>query len=168
MTDYSDMSYFQLKTECAKQGLDTKGTKVELLGRLGVDASVSEIKEEVAKDEAKQEDYYTDPEFQDRLKSLRPDTNFIVRRDPKIFTPFIADSRLESLASKLDEISAGKGRWNYQLDHDKQAYVVEFSGGAPGLQCESIITPDITILNRANQYFNARYATGKNGGISRV
>ena len=70
MTDYSDMSYFQLKTECAKQGLDTKGTKVELLGRLGVDASVSEIKEEVAKDEAKQEDYYTDPEFQDRLKSL--------------------------------------------------------------------------------------------------
>jgi len=168
MSEFKDLPYYTIKKECTKRGLNSKGTKEVLLARLDgkeevVNAPEPEIKAELPE---KKEILEATPE---ELSQFLPNAVGVpkVNYDEK-FGAWINSKRLQELENMLSPIAVGKGKFRFDLDHEGGAFTVEFSGGASGLECTSLIDVNARIVRRATQYFTARLAVGGNGQKSRI
>ena len=131
--DYSELSFFELKTECKKQGLFAKGTKVELLKRLNGENSTKEqqkeVVEKIERSEKKIEAPSPTPDVTsiealqpyhntrvNKLASFKPDVRLSNVPDPEFYKEWVNDERFEILDKKLSIIASGKGTWKFYLD----------------------------------------------------
>lgn len=163
MPNYEEMSYYELKSECKKEKLDTKGTAAELRARLGVTASLptppeTEIEAKLPVSEKKK----ILPPTQADLEKYLPEATFVPKVDVKRYQPWLTEQRLKRLAGQLDTLAAGKGRWNYQIDKDAGSFQVEFSGRLQGPECTTLIDNDAQILKEARIYFTKKTKLGGN------
>jgi len=171
MEDYSSMGYFDLKAECRKKGLDSRGNKLVLLERLGADGTdnTPEAPEPVIK--AKAPEPAPQPTTktitvvspaQSEIHSYMPQKIFIAAPDKSNYAERLSDKRLQRLANQLDSIAASKGKCTFQLDYEGGAFQVEFSGRFKDhVQSTTLIDDDKSILYRAHLYFNNRLDVGR-------
>lgn len=171
MSTYTDMTYFELKSECAKQGKSSKGKKEELVYRLeGQTVKIPEPpeKEILANPPELEGKKPATPNEDDRLGIFMPEAEFTQQRDTSAYADWLTSERLEKLAGRLDAESTGKGKWEYQLNYEKGSFQVEFDGRAIGKHGTTLIDTDNQIVKQAHYYFNARLAMGGNGQASRL
>lgn len=152
--NYEEMNYRQLQQACKDEGLNAKGTMQELLGKLGVTEKQPNPPQGTPKKIL--------PPTQQELERFLPEAKFLPEIDKKRYEAWLTDERLRRLGAQLDTLSAGKGRWEYLIDHEGGSYQVQFSGRLQGLQSTTLIDTDNQILQQAKHYFNARLVRGGN------
>ena len=186
--DYAVMTAIELKQQCIKKGLDSKGKKSELIARLkGEDEVVVEepvfledVPEEEAEVELLDEDGQVES-LQDEIKKLQAelkearaaqeirDINIqeieeeIDDERKAMFAPYLTSNRLTDLDRKISVVLAGKA--NFKIDTNKR--IVEFEGGPKIKECTTLISPDAAIIATAKRYV-ARVFIGGNGKSSRI
>lgn len=172
MTDYESLTYYQLKAECKKEGFGSKGTKVELLARLGVtDTSRPETERSPGLKPADNPPMTlqaaklaeTPP-----TQLLMPNDTLKLPVDNSKYAVHLTTERLSKLENMLAPICAGKGHFKFELDYEGGAFQVGFYGGAEGPVSTTLITADTAIVNQFKRYIAARLAAGKNAQISRL
>lgn len=170
MPDYKEMDYYSLKNECKKQRLDSKGTKVELLARLGVGDTSKQPDSPEPDIEAKLPEPKAPIKIatQEELNKFLPDATGKAPIDTSKYNAWLTDARLEKLSGQIDPIAAGKGRYRYDIDRENGAFQIEFSGRALGLYSTTLIDTDQQIIKQAQYYFNARVSVGKNAQQSAI
>lgn len=185
MQDYSELAYFQLKAECSKKGLSSKGTKDELLARLNGEETevkdVSKEKESLDRGEKIIKAESPNPEQKpieakspqhnerlDRLQLLKPDSRIRHAADPEIYREWVNNDRLEMLSNKLSPIAAGKGKYEFILKPNEGSFGVQFTGGVLGKNYTTLIDTDAQIVKQASFYFNSRLRSGTNGQVSKI
>ena len=152
--NYIEMSYRELQQECKNQGLNAKGSTAELLGRLGV------TEKQPARPEGEPKKIL--PPTPEELERFLPEATFMPKTDSTRYQAWLTDERLRKLGAQLDTLAAGKGRWEYLIDHNTGGYQVQFSGRLQGLVSTTLIDTDNQILQQARHYFNARLVRGGN------
>lgn len=153
--NYQEMTYRQIQEECKKEGINAKGTHIELLARLGVTEKQPKPPEGTPKKLV--------PPTQEQLERFLPGAQFVPEIDKSRYDAWLTDERLRKLAGQLDTLAAGKGRWEYLINHNDGSYHVQFSGRLQGLVSTTLIDTDNQILQQAKHYFNARLVRGGNG-----
>lgn len=174
--NYEDMTYFQLKSECAKQGLDYKGNKAVLLKRLQGEEGVQEdllAEEEIVEapqKEEKVEPIIIQPTQEEIQRVLMPDQVRMMtnKRDIRQYAAHLDTERLAKLENRLNEIAAGKGTFTFDINYNEGWATVKFMGGAGGPETMTLITSDEEIVKNARFYFSRRLAKGGNGQVGRM
>ena len=167
MKEYEDMEYYALKSECAKMGINKKGTKEVLLKRIKETKFPTPIEETETK-APKPEGVIKETETPDgdgvvlASPHLPQSTVTIKSTENQRFDPWLNPSRLEKLSNELSAIAANKGKFRFDINHEKREFQVEFSGKLQGLISTTLIDTDKRIIKEATHYFNSRYVKGKN------
>ena len=173
MPDYNEMAYFQMKTECKKQGLNAKGTKEQLLSRLNGEAQAKTPEEPKPQIKAPLPTTPKNPVIiteatEEELAQFLPKASHTPKIDTSKYKPWLTNERLQELENQIAPIASGRGKFRFDINHEKGAFQVEFSGGAAGLESTTLIDTDSQIVRRAQHYFTARLAQGGNGQKSRI
>lgn len=168
MDDYINMPYYTLKAECKKQGLDSKGTKLELLARMGVTDTTKQPEQPEPEIKAPTPETTIIQATQEELNAFLPGATGKPVIDTSKYAAWLTNERLEKLTNKIAPLAAGKGSFKFDIDHEGGAYQIEFRGKGPVVESTTLIDTDNQIIARATQYFNARLAMGGNGQTSKV
>ena len=195
MSDYQELSLFELKEECKRAGLDSKGTKAELIARLnGVEDSAVEATQEAEQVAAEQEEVQEETKLQaakpeetvqpdltqastpdanvesriERMQQFLPSNTGLVPKDATQYAPWVSEERLSKLENALKHMSAGKGSFKMHVDNNACEYYVTFQGGGQGITSTTLIDTDQQILKEANLHFNGRFHKGTASGMSRL
>ncbi len=163
MEDYSSMSYYEIKAECKKLKLDSKGTKETLLARLGV--LPAEPEPEVLAPEPEKKILAATPED---LNRFLPSSTGKPPVDNSKYAVWLTPERLNILENKIKPLAASRGKFRFNLDYEGSAFQVEFSGKGPLLESTTLIDTDQQIVTRARVYFTTPLVVGKNNAQSAV
>ena len=137
-----DMTYPQLKSECAKLGIDAKGTKEVLMERLN-EYYANSLKEETALEAMEREAEEGDVKHIDTYELAGE----IVREDSVIEE--VSASRAEELVAKCNRMFAGRAVATCEGN------MIHFRGGPKKAADFNINQPDAVIISGA-RYFVAR------------
>lgn len=178
MVDYSELSYYAMKSECKKQGLNSKGKMPILLARLNGTEPLN-AKLPVPEIEPPKEDTVdAPPPVPEETKILAPTPDeldkylpYAVLRpevDVSRYEDWLTADRLQVLENKLAPLAAGKGTFRFDIDYPNSAFQVSLEGGAQGPISTTLIGRDSQIVKLAQHYFTARLSVGKNNQTSRA
>lgn len=176
--DYNAMTAIELKQECIKQGLDSKGKKAELIARLNGEDKVEEVveisEEEKVEVVAKAEDESVE-DMQKQIQILQEQLRqanaskesqevaiSLVESEPSEEQKgereqFTSPVRIQELERKLKTILAGKA--NFSIESNPP--FVHFEGGPKVKEGTTLIASDAAIIQAAKRYVG-RVFTGKN------
>jgi len=157
MQDYDNMNYWNLKNECKKKGLDSKGKREALLERLQgkPEKPIPEPKAII-------------PATQEDLNKYLPQASFTPKVDITRFKPWLTEQRLQKLTDELNPIFAGNAKFDFQLNYEQGEFQIQFSGGAAGTESLTMIVEDKFIIRKAQEYCKRKLARGGDNQTSSI